>query len=88
MSDEFDFNYGAEAETADANTPQYKNYLLMRWGITEHIRAGRFDAIGWAVFSSLLLWADFRSGICDFSPAELSSPWRKWRVFCKADDVA
>jgi hypothetical protein len=59
----------------EESVPEYTNYFLMRWGITTHIRAGRFDAIGWAVFFSLLVWADWGTGIYWGNPQELRLRW-------------
>jgi hypothetical protein len=74
MSDEDDYNFD-EVETADADTPQYSDYFLLRNGIKTHIQLGKFTAITWTVYSSLLLWANWKSGIYFGTPKDLQVKW-------------
>lgn len=49
-------------ETSDVEM-SWGNYTMLRNGIREHIRLGKFSPTDWCVYSTLLLYADWGTGI-------------------------
>jgi hypothetical protein len=47
----------------EPETLMFEKYLKMRHGIRDHIWEGNFGAVDWAVYSTILLWAGWGTGI-------------------------
>jgi hypothetical protein len=54
---------------------EWDNYTMMRNGIREHMQRGRFSATDMAVYQTLLLWADWATGIYFGCAETICSAW-------------
>ena len=53
-------------------------FIRLRQGIFEHIASGKMTPIDFAVYVTLLKWANWRTGICMTNSISLASNWGNW----------